>query len=345
MSRARDVADTQDNVGGAVAPFVAGKNAVINGGFDIWQRGTSFTSISNAAYAGDRWCIFTNSITGRDVSRQATGDTTNLPFIQYCSRVGRASGNTNTSAVYIGQSFETINSIPLAGKTVTMSFYARAGANFSSASNVLGMYAAYGTGTDQNIFVGYTGQAQAIAGNATLTTTWQRFTYTGAVPSNATEFGFYLGYAPTGTAGANDYFEITGVQVEIGSQATPFSRAGGSIGGELALCQRYYWRAPANGVYTAFASGSAYSTGSVQAYLNYPVPMRVVPTSVDFSTVAAQDIGTGGFTAITGVSINVPSVIGTQLLFTGGSGFTQYRPYVLASNNSTSAYLGLSAEL
>ena len=47
MTRARDVADNQENLGGGVPPFVAGKNKIINGDFGIWQRGTSFTNPGN----------------------------------------------------------------------------------------------------------------------------------------------------------------------------------------------------------------------------------------------------------------------------------------------------------
>jgi hypothetical protein len=96
-----------------------------------------------------------------------------------------------------------------------------------------------GTGTDQNPLTGYTGQV-VTAGTKTLTATWQRFTYTQIVPATATEISLDFYFTPTGTAGAADYFEITGVQLELGSYATTFSRAGGTIQGELAACQRYY---------------------------------------------------------------------------------------------------------
>ena len=208
-------------------------NAVINGGFDIWQRGTSST-ITDWGYVPDRWFVYRGGANTTAVSRQATGDTTNLPNIQYCARVGRTSGSTTTASIYLAQSVETVNSIPFVGKTVTLSFYARKGADFSSTSNALTFAIDTGTGTDQNNILSYTGLAQPGTGTATLTSTWQRFSCTGTIATNVTEIGMRLYYTPTGTAGTNDYFEITGVQLEVGSVATPFSRAQGTIAGELA---------------------------------------------------------------------------------------------------------------
>ncbi len=230
----------------------AGKNAVINGGFDIWQRGTSISPTGSTIYTADRWTAYNNNMT---VSRQATGDTTNLPFIQYCARVQRTAGNTATGAIYLINPFETINTIPYVGKTIVFSFYARRGANYSATSNILIPRVTIGTGTDQNPLTSYTGGTDVINQSATLTTTWQRFTYTGTIPTTANEMWVGFQFDPTGTAGANDYFEITGVQVELGSIATPFARTGGTIQGELAACQRYYWRAGGNNVYQAFGNG------------------------------------------------------------------------------------------
>jgi hypothetical protein len=238
MTRSRDIADQQDNLGGAVAPFVAGKNGIINGGFDIWQRGTSIANDATyTKYCADRFQINRAGLaTGVTVSRQSSS----LTGIQYAARVQRDSGNTNTGAIYFLTALETADSYKFAGQAVTISFYARAGANYSSASSALSVRLDYGTGTDQSMGTGFTGQTAVVNQTATLTTSWQRFTYSATVSATATEIGFYTFNTPVGTAGANDYYEITGVQLEIGSAATPFARAGGSIGGELALCQRYY---------------------------------------------------------------------------------------------------------
>jgi hypothetical protein len=276
MTRSRDVADTQDNLGGAVAPYVAGKNAIINGGFDIWQRGTSVAN-SSVGYTADRY--FLQSYNAMTVSQQVTGDTTNLPNITYSGRVQRNSGATGVNFVYFTQSIESLNSRQFAGKVVTFSFYARRGANFSGASNTIGGEVLSGTGTDQSV-LGYTGSTNVLSTSATLTTTWQRFTFTGTVPTTSNELGFYIGYTPVGTAGAADYFEMTGVQLELGAVATPFARAGGSIGGELALCQRYY-QSPDTTPTTTMLYGPSTSGGfSANAYSNYilPVRMRTTPT-------------------------------------------------------------------
>lgn len=345
MTRSRDLSNDQANVGGAVAPYVAGKNAVINGGFDIWQRGTSFAIGAGNAYTADRWS-FLNPGTGNfTISRQATSDTTNLPNIQYCLRLQRNSGQTATTVNYLTQSMETVNSIPFAGKTITFSFYARAGANYSPTSSILSLNVSSGTGTDQNINSSFTGLTTVISQYATLTTTWQRFTYTGSVASTATQLGYYFNWTPTGTAGANDYFEITGVQLEIGSIATPFSRAGGSIGGELALCQRYYYRIiPNPGTsYCRFSSyAPADSTTSLAVLIQPAVTMRTVPNVLEYSNLTLYG---GGFATFTNAVISVDCAPQLIQIGVSGSGMTQFRPYALLANNTSNSYLAIGAEL
>ena len=281
MTRARDTADTQDNLGGAVAPFVAGKNAVINGGFDVWQRGTSIANDATyTLYCADRFQINRGGLeTGVTVSRQATNDTTNLPFIRYAARVQRNSGNTTTGQISFLTSLETSDSIRFAGRTITLSFYARKGANFSQSSSQLNAVVSTGTGTDQSLGGGFTGQATVLNQTATLTTTWQRFEFTASVSSTATEIGAWFYYVPVGTAGANDWYEITGVQLELGAVATPFSRAGGSIGGELALCQRYCYKVTNDTTDKTIASGGYYASTVFLGAINFPVTMRTVPTA------------------------------------------------------------------
>jgi len=91
-------------------------NGVLNSNFSVWQRGTSFSNPSSTAtaYCADRWSFWRPSgfTTGITVSRQATGDTTNLPNIQYCARVQRTAANTSLLNLYLAQSFESVNSIP-----------------------------------------------------------------------------------------------------------------------------------------------------------------------------------------------------------------------------------------
>lgn len=261
----------------------AGKNTVINGGMDIWQRGTSISvaASSGITYTADRWCLNTGANQAMTISRQATGDTTNLPNIQYCTRFQRNSGQTGTGGLFLSQSIESVNSIPLAGQTVTMSFYARKGANYSAASSALTVLVYTGTGTDQNQLSGFTGSATPISGTATLTTTWQRFTFTGTISSTVTEIASTFYFTPVGTAGAADYYEVTGVQLELGSTATTFSRAGGTIQGELAACQRYYQVIAGQIVGGNFPIVTGYASAASQTPrfpISFPVTMRVTPT-------------------------------------------------------------------
>jgi len=329
-------------------PFT--KNGVLNGAMDIWQRGTSVTPTTNAgAYTADRWYVTRGSNTSATVSRQVTGDTTNLPFIQYCSRVQRTAASTTTTDVAFGQMMESVSSIPFAGQTVVLSGYIRKGADFSAASNVLTMQLVTGTGTDQKqMDGGYTGSAVSVTGNATLTATWQRFSITGTIPAATTEITPKFIYTPTGTAGTNDYFEVTGVQLENSNQASPFTRASSTgIAGELAACQRYYWRQTGPNAYSAFSTAGA-SASTVQAvgiFMN-PVPLRVVATSVDFSNIELRTASSSGY-PITGFTLDTTSSsnIISYAYGTITSGPTANTFGRINGSNNAAAYVGFSAEL
>lgn len=321
MTRAYNTATTQQNSGGAVAGVTAGKNGVINGGFDIWQRGTSVTGAGGGAYTADRWFVYAGGqIT---VSRQVTGDTTNLPFIQYCGRIQRNSGSTDATNAPFGQSFETINSRPFAGKTVTFSYYIRKGANLSGTLNAV---IKEGTGTDQNALTGYTGSNLISNVNiqGSLTTTWQRITATFAVSSTATELGIIFDWTPSGTAGAADYYEVTGIQIEVGSVATPFSRNAGTIQGELAACQRYYQKSynqatnPATATAASSIGMAAVSTGANANIIpaRFPVVMRTSPTV----TIYSPNTGTSGKIG----NMSASSDVNATDLESGSSGFSIY---------------------
>ena len=254
-------------------------NAVINGAFDIWQRGTSIPIGTFYPYTADRWQgVRGGVVAGMTVSRQSSG----LTSFQYCARIQRDSGNTSTATLQLFNAFESANSYQFAGQAVTFSFYARAGANYSG--GVLSGYVGTGTGTDQNpITASYTGGASSIIVSATLNgSTWTRYQGTATLPAGTTEMYTQFTYTPTGTAGTNDYVEVTGVQIELGSIATTFKRAGGTIQGELAACQRYL---PSIGTGNSeFAAGFAYSTTKALFPINFQVTPRVSPTGISVNS-------------------------------------------------------------
>lgn len=269
--------------------YAAGKNGILNSDFNIWQRGTTATSTTDG-YQADRWYSFKSGI-NITVSQQATS----LQNLPNCARFQRVSGQTGTSSTAFAQMFENAQSVTYANQTITISFWARKGADFSTTSSALSWRLITGTGaTSTNVFTqGYTSQATTGSGSVTLTTSWQRFSVNVTIPSTTTQMSFYFLTNFVGTAGANDYFEVTGVQLETGSVATAFQTATGTLQGELAVCQRYFSKsynqetAPAtasnnvgNFQFQAISATPTASRGNVR----FPVSMRTSPTITVYST-------------------------------------------------------------
>jgi hypothetical protein len=331
----------------------AGKNKIINGDFGINQR--AFTSNTTAIYGFDRWAQSFSGGTSVTNSAQT--------FTPGAAPVAGYEGKNFNRQVTVGQSaagdyaqiIQRIESVrTLANQTATISFYARSGSGTPKISVELQQN--FGTGGSPSATV------NTNAGQITLTTSFVRYSVTVAVPTISgktlgTNNDDYLVLAlwtssgstynaRTGSMGVqNNTFDFWGVQVEYGSKATPFQTAsGGSIEGELAMCQRYYQRRTSTNAYAIVATSYVTSATNAVAYAQLPVTMRVVPTSVDYSTLAQESPGAflGAVTAVTVSDKASPTVFAGN--FTS-SGMTTGQTGWIAFNNNTSAYLGFSAEL
>jgi hypothetical protein len=264
-------------------PVTAFKNRIINGAMGIWQRGTSFTLSSGVpTYTTDRFAAFPSAASC--VASQSTDVPAGQGF-RFSYKMQRPSTFTSTNNQWVTQIIESNNMLDLAGQTVTLTFWAKAGANYSATSNGLNVTISTGTVADQGVtalFNGtWTGIASPVATAVSLTTSWQKFTVSGTIASSALELAVLFSETPTGTAGADDSFFITGVQLEKGSNATSFDYR--PYGTELALCQRYYLDTTA--AFSSFYNGNG-STVSYSCNISFPTTMRAAPT-VTFSNISA----------------------------------------------------------
>jgi len=329
------------------ANFAAGKNKIINGDF-YWNQRNLTSQTTDGAYGFDRWRMYASS--GGTYSAQ-TFTAGTAPVAGYEGKnfarivtTGQSGASVYTS---IDQPIEDVRTF--AGQTITISFWAKAASGTPKVSvEVLQNFGSGGSGTTFT-----NGSA------VTLSTSWARYSMSIAVPSitGATigtgsnlDITFWVSAGTSFASRANSIgiqsntFDFWGVQVEAGSVATSFQTATGTIQGELAACQRYYYRTNASGAaYTQFGFGNAWSTTDVMLQVKLPVTMRTKPATLETNALLASD----GFTNLAITSPVLGGSSSPDLLFLTGtvSGATAYRPYQLCANASTSAYVGVSSEL
>jgi hypothetical protein len=357
MTRSQVNATTQQSNGGTTPPFLAGKNKIINGDFGINQR--NFTSATTNGYMFDRFAAYTSDGTVTYSAQTFTLGT--APVAGYESKNFLrciTTGQTATSAAAnFSQAIESVRTF--AGQTVTISFWAKAASGTPKAA--VEFQQQFGTGGSPSSSVG------VYAGQVTLSTSWTRYSLTVAVPSIA---GKTIGTTTDGAcqlvvwySGGSDFnsrigslgiqsntFDIWGVQVEAGSVATPFTTASNTLQGELALCQRYYYRlTPAGGGYGRFGVGLSNSTTTTNIFVNFPVNMRVIPIQVETTGTASNYNvlnASGGIVTLSATpTFDTATYNSATLGCTVSSGLVAGNATQLLGNNSPTAYLAWSAEL
>jgi hypothetical protein len=241
------------------------RNKIINGGFDIWQRGTSFpVAAGTVPYTADRWNAFTQSgaatVSFNPLAGSALGNGQATSSLTWQQTTAASSGHSVRLAQYIE------HVATLSGRQVTISFDAvrtGGGAGFTILPSFIQQF-------------GGGGSAAVIINGTPISigTTAQRYSQTITIPSITGK-----------TVGAGSYLQanlilppsqtftvtIADVQVEEGPVATPFERR--PVGLELALCQRYYERGRT--FYRAHINSASLGAGITAQFRNVK---RAVPT-------------------------------------------------------------------
>lgn len=352
---------------------LSNRNLLINGAMQVDQRnsGASYT-MANATYGLDRWGGYSSAASKYSVQRLTTTPPAGFGYYQ---RVTSLAATADTAGAYyvLYQVIEGFNSSKLAwgtasAKSVSLSFWVRSSltGTFGGGLRNAGSGGFYSYAFTYTINAANTWEYKTISITGSTAGTWGSTNDIGInlyldLGCNSSETQAAGSWANVNKLAANGCvrlvgtnaatLDITGVQLEQGSVATPFEFEQYST--TLAKCQRYYWRANAAngaGVYYMFGFGQGDTTTNVETNVILPVVMRTAPTAIE-TTATASNYGVYSGTVISactslpliGTSNSSPQLMGISFRSTGA--ITVGRAYQVIANNNNTAYLGFSAEL
>lgn len=273
------------------------RNYVINGNFDIWQRGTTAQTLTYNGSAGtlrflaDRWGP-TNNQTHRaeQVTLAAAGATGHPGGSRYVLKV---TGN-GVDVTWIGNSYdlESVDTIPLRGKKVTVSYWIKGlgvagmniGLNIAQWSSTPDTSRGLGAWTGISYTSSTVGASTPGSFDCSITT-WTKFNATFTVPTTANNLRIdFTAFNALFTTSQGFY--LSQVMLNEGQFAAPFCTAGATVAEELALCQRYFqiWDNTGDG----FADSVYNDTTNIDYVVSFPVAMRTAPVC-KFNGVAGTD--------------------------------------------------------
>ena len=284
-------------------------NLLINGNFDVWERGTTFTTPNDDTYTADRW----NNVQETNADWTFARDTDAPDGSFYSIKLTCVTANAGVGIVTF---LENKDTIPLDDKTVSMSFWAKTNsteiANLragiitwgstadSLTSDVVGTWHS-SAGTNPTLATNWT--YENTPANFSLTSSWQQFKVENVAIDTATvnNLGVFI-WVDDVDASANDDVYIAQVQLNLGTEAGAFQPR--PYAQELALCQRYY----ANVVDNVNMLGySAVFVGTNESYsvIKVPTPLRTAPTATISGIVTRYGGSDFGWTSISVVSPSI----------------------------------------
>ena len=253
-------------------------NLIINGAMEVAQRGTSASSkTASDYYTCDRWRTEASGATFNTSQQSNSASDMATTGAKHFLRMEVTTGNNNSG---ISQKIEAKNIRQFKGEKLTLSFYAK-GTNPNGGSFDIVRF----IGNDST-----TGTHEK--SSLTVTSSFVKYTYTfdypdeGSVTMTDANAKMALSFLqPDSDTSTNAWtLDLTSVQLEVGSQATPFEHR--SFGEELALCQRYYWQhlGEEDSTGTAVYASALYATTNYRMSINLPSKMRTQPSgSIAFS--------------------------------------------------------------
>jgi len=345
------------------------RNIVINGAMQVAQRSTSVTGIggSGGYFTVDRFKVDFGGSDGRFTMSQSTdapeGFGNSIKLDCTTADTSIAAGEIALFQYMIeGQDLQQFKKGTSNAEKMTLSFYVKGNGNAtyvyelydadnnrqisktfsvtSSWTRVVLTYDGDTTGAfdDDNALSLYA-QIWLHAGSnytsGTLSTTW----------SSVTQANRAVGISSFYSSTDNEFY-ITGLQLEVGSQATPFEHR--SFGEELALCQRYFYRWKTDGeAYSNLCIGGATNTTQARGVAQFPQTMRSNASLSSSGTFRIVSMGSGNVGTSITVSINRGHTLQPYVQFeaSGGSSLTAGQTAEMGANNDTDAVIDFSAEL
>ena len=341
------------------------KNMIYNGAMTIAQRGATQTSITTQGYyTCDRWHIQLHGPTlklEQDSDNPGYGFKKSLAVTTTTAVSSIAAGNSIKLRYLIeGYDVAQLQYGTTHAKPFTLSFWVKSSLtgqfaiSFTRDSRIVNRQVTVNSAnTWEHKSITILGDVTTALGNTTDGTGMilQIFPSSGSNSTDGgsirqwnsfhnahTAFGANMGHLTV----TDSVFKITGVQMEVGKVATEFEHR--PYAEELALCQRYFFRAKAGTVYGAYGMGGAYSSTQAVTLIYFPFPMRISPSVTVNGAMNTFYDKVGGFSSFSSIT-KTQSVGTTHLeLLTIGSG-TAGNPFVLSSLNNTNTYFDFSAEL